>query len=86
MECFFLDYTSFSGYMGVVICMSPYPQNSSPDKRYVWVTIFFQERLLGFFSIYSPNLSFSRSYLWDWMASSLPDADWIVGGDFNRVE
>jgi hypothetical protein len=31
-------------------------------------------------------LSGERSFLWDWMPSSLLGANWFVNGDFNMVE
>lgn len=45
-----------------------------------------KERLLGFCSVYAPNLSLARVRIWEWMASSLSDAEWIIGSEFHMVE
>jgi hypothetical protein len=52
----------------------------------VWVTVLIQDRLVGFCSAYAPNASLDRCSLWDWIASSLPAAEWVIGSDFNMVE
>ena len=41
---------------------------------------------LGFCVVYAPNLSLECGWQRDWMVSSLPIVDWIVGGDFNMVK
>jgi hypothetical protein len=52
----------------------------------VWITLLIQERLLGLCLVYAPNISLDRLNLWERMVSSLLDAEWFVGGDFNMVE
>lgn len=42
--------------------------------------------MIGICVLYATNLSSKHSGLQDWMASSLPTVDWIVGGDFNMIE
>ena len=59
---------------------------SDPNKHYVLITILVQETLLGFRSIYAPNSSSDRTQFWTWLESSLPNVEWILGGDFNMVE
>ena len=36
--------------------------------------------------IYDPNDYRDRVSLWDWLAGNLPEAKWIIHGDFNMVE
>lgn len=52
--------------------------------RCTWVTVLIQYRLTSFCSIHALNTR--SNSLWDWMASSLPTIEWLLGGDFNMVE
>ena len=76
---------------GVVLAISTYLQSfvisygRGPNNNYVQITLLVQERLISFCSIYAPNSSVEYSIIWSWL-TSLPDAEWVIGGDFNMVE
>jgi hypothetical protein len=57
-----------------------------PNNRCLWITMLIQERLLGFCSLYAPNLKSATLNLCNWMTSSLLDVEWIVGGNLTMVE
>jgi hypothetical protein len=43
-------------------------------------------KIVGFWSIYDPNSSQERTIFSKWLGSSLPNTNWIIGGDFIMVE
>ena len=77
---------------GVVLAISPYlkkcitTSRRDPSTCCVWITLLFQERLLGFCSIYAPNSSSKHTQICTRLESSLTYVEWILGGDFNMVE
>jgi hypothetical protein len=77
------------GICGVVLAISSYLKKfvtalGSELRNCVWITMLFQERLLDFFSMYTPNLIFTRMFICTWMETSHLDVKWIIGGDFVR--
>lgn len=69
------------GWMSYII-----EHNFSPSHRAIWVIFNINGVKVGICNIYAPNDYRARESLWDWLAINLPDANWIVLGDFNMVE
>ena len=57
-----------------------------PNHRCLWVTCMLTGRVIGFRSIYAPSLLVYHVCLWNSLTNYLPDAEWILLGDFNIVE
>lgn len=61
-------------------------KGEDPSHSCVWVLLFINGQPIGFCSVYASNNARERCELWEWIAKELPNADWVIGGDFNMVE
>ena len=61
-------------------------KGEDPSHSCVWALSFINGHSIGFCYVYSSNKARECCELWDWMAKELPNADWVIGGDFNMVE
>ena len=88
----FIHTAHSDGKGGVVIGMAPWvskyviDKGEDPSHSCAWALKLINGQLIGFCSIYASNFVKERISLWDWLANNLPNADWILGGDFNMVE
>lgn len=88
----FLFTSHTDGKGGVVIGIAPWiakhiiDKGEDPSHSCVWVLTFINGQLIGFCSIYALNFAKECIVLWIWLANKLPNAEWIIGGDFNMVE
>lgn len=60
--------------------------NYSPCHRAIWAIFKINGCNIGICNIYAPNDYRDRAVLWDWLADSLPEVNWIVLGDFNMID
>ena len=88
----FFHSTHRDGSGGAVIGLAPWiakfviDNGEDPSHCCVWVHTIINAQPIGFCSIYAPNDPKNRTSLWDWTVNNLPNADWVLGGDFNMVE
>lgn len=83
---------SFKGGTGIVI--SPKISTMLVDHETIvpghaqFITIQFTKELkVGILNIYAHNYTSSRARLWNTIRHyNLPEAEWILGGDFNMIE
>lgn len=57
-----------------------------PTNCAIWVLFNVDGHPFGLINIYISNDAAERADLWRWIANSIPDAYWVISGDFNMVE
>ena len=61
-------------------------QGTIVEGRAIYVTIRWQQRIIGIINVYAPNSTVMRALFWRQLADGLPMADaWILAGDFNMT-
>ena len=61
-------------------------QGTIVEGRAIYVTVRWQQRIIGIINVYAPNLPAMRTLFWRQLADGLPIADaWILAGDFNMT-
>lgn len=86
----------FSGHQrgkgGVALLISPcwieklVSHNYSPYHRAIWAIVKINYSIVGICNIYVANDYRERATLWDSLVDNLPEAKWIIMGDFSMME
>lgn len=85
-------HTNHDGVGGIVLGLASWLAKkvvaigSNPNNCCGWATVIINDTVIGFCSIYAPNSPIERTYLWEWIRLHLPNAQWIIGGNFKLVE